>query len=68
VPFGIGPMELIIVLVVLLLLFGAKRLPEIGRNLGSGAREFKEGITGGGKREPDEEPDALPKPQDREQV
>jgi sec-independent protein translocase protein TatA len=31
---------------ILLVVFGAKRLPEIGRNLGSGAREFKKGITG----------------------
>ncbi len=45
-PFGIGPLELIILVVILLLVFGAKRLPEIGRGLGSSAREFKEGITG----------------------
>jgi sec-independent protein translocase protein TatA len=45
-PFGIGPLELVIILVILLLIFGAKRLPEIGRGLGSSAREFKEGITG----------------------
>ena len=45
-PFGIGPLELVILLVILLLIFGAKRLPEIGRGLGSSAREFKEGITG----------------------
>jgi sec-independent protein translocase protein TatA len=45
--FGIGPMELIIVLVILLVIFGAKRLPEIGRSLGSSAREFKKGITDG---------------------
>ena len=41
-----SPVQLIIVLVIVLLVFGAKRLPELGRNLGSGAREFKEGITG----------------------
>lgn len=45
-PFGIGPLELVIILVILLLIFGAKRLPEIGRGIGSSAREFKEGITG----------------------
>ena len=44
-PFGIGPLELVIILVILLLIFGAKRLPEIGRGIGSSAREFKEGIT-----------------------
>lgn len=41
-----SPIQLVIVLVILLLVFGAKRLPELGRNLGSGAREFKDGITG----------------------
>lgn len=45
-PFGIGPLELVIVLLILLVIFGAKRLPEIGRSLGSSAREFKHGITG----------------------
>ena len=37
----IGPGEIILILVVLLLLFGAKRLPEIGKSLGKGLREFK---------------------------
>ena len=40
----IGPMEMAIIAFLILLLFGAKRLPEIGRSLGSGMREFKEGI------------------------
>lgn len=44
-PFGIGPWELLIILFIVLLLFGAKRVPEMGRSLGSGMREFKEGIT-----------------------
>ena len=39
-PFGIGPLELVIVLLILLVIFGAKRLPEIGRSLGSSAREL----------------------------
>ena len=42
--FGLGPLELVLVLVILLVLFGARRLPEMGRQLGSGMREFKEGI------------------------
>jgi sec-independent protein translocase protein TatA len=46
-PFGIGTGELVILLVVLLLVFGAKRLPEMGRSLGKGMREFKEGVAGG---------------------
>ena len=43
-----GPLgwpEIIIILVVLLLLFGAKRLPEMGRSLGKGMREFKDAVT-----------------------
>jgi sec-independent protein translocase protein TatA len=43
---NIGPLELIIILLVVLLLFGAKRLPELGRSLGSGMREFKDSVTG----------------------
>jgi sec-independent protein translocase protein TatA len=43
---GFGPTELIIVLVIVLLIFGPKRLPGLGRQLGSGMREFKESITG----------------------
>ena len=56
-PFGIGIWELLIILVVLLLLFGAKRLPEMGRSLGKGMREFKDSVTGDSK---DDEPSALP--------
>jgi len=45
--FGqIGWPQLLIVLVIVLLVFGAKRLPEVGRSLGSGMREFKDGIKG----------------------
>lgn len=40
-PFNIGPMEMVFVVVVLLLIFGAKRLPELGSGLGKGIREFK---------------------------
>jgi sec-independent protein translocase protein TatA len=43
---NIGPLELILILLVVLLLFGAKRLPELGRSLGSGMKEFKESVTG----------------------
>ena len=45
-PFGISLPELLILLVVLLLVFGAKRLPEMGKSLGKGMREFKDGISG----------------------
>jgi sec-independent protein translocase protein TatA len=43
---NIGPLELVVILVVVLLLFGAKRLPELGKSLGSGMREFKDSVTG----------------------
>ena len=43
---GIGPTELIIVLVIVLLIFGPKRLPGLGKQLGSGMREFKDSISG----------------------
>ncbi|MEE9198293.1 MAG: twin-arginine translocase TatA/TatE family subunit [Dehalococcoidia bacterium] len=42
-PFGIGPGELVIVLVIVLILFGVGRLPEIGGALGKGIREFRKG-------------------------
>ncbi len=41
-----NPLHIIFLLIVLLLVFGAKRLPEIGRSLGSGMREFKQSISG----------------------
>lgn len=42
--FGIGLPELIIVILILLLLFGAKKLPELGRSIGSFGREVKKGL------------------------
>ena len=41
-----SPTHILLVLVVVLLLFGAKRLPEVGRSLGSGLRGFKESVSG----------------------
>ncbi len=43
---NVGPFELIIVLVVALLVLGPKRLPEVGRSLGNGIREFKDSLSG----------------------
>jgi sec-independent protein translocase protein TatA len=43
---NIGPLELAIVLVIALIIFGPKRLPDLGRSLGKGMREFKDSITG----------------------
>ncbi len=44
-PFNMGPMELVIVLIILLVLFGAKRIPEIGSGIGKGIREFKRSMS-----------------------
>jgi sec-independent protein translocase protein TatA len=41
-----GPLEIVILLVIVLLIFGPKRLPDLGRSLGRGMREFKESVTG----------------------
>ena len=61
---NIGPMELIIVLVIVLLIFGPKRLPGLGRQLGSGMREFKDSVTG--KAGDDDDRPALPKAADHD--
>ena len=57
-PIGIP--ELVIVLVILLVIFGPKRLPGLGKSLGSGMREFKDSISGDGKdRDDDDERPSL---------
>lgn len=55
---SIGPMELVVVLVIALLVLGPRRLPEAGRSLGTGMRQFKDGLTGRG--DDAERTDALP--------
>jgi sec-independent protein translocase protein TatA len=64
-PFGIGWMELVIVLLVALLVFGPKRLPEMGRSLGRGMREFKDSISG---RDDDRDVGELHAPEDEARV
>ena len=54
---SIGPTELIIVLVIVLVIFGPKRLPGLGRSLGSGMREFRDSVTGKADRDLDEDDD-----------
>jgi sec-independent protein translocase protein TatA len=54
---NIGPMELVIVLVVVLLIFGPKRLPGLGKQLGTGMREFKESISGKDRDDDDDKDD-----------
>jgi sec-independent protein translocase protein TatA len=63
-PFGIGLPEILIFLVVVLLLFGAKRVPEIGRSVGKGMREFKDAVSG----RDDERPPRLPAAEDEERA
>ena len=48
---SIGPMELIIVLAIALLVVGPKKLPELGRSIGGGMREFKDSVTGRADRQ-----------------
>jgi sec-independent protein translocase protein TatA len=50
-PLGIGPLEIVIVLIIVLIIFGPKRLPDLGRSLGRGMREFKDSVTGKDKDE-----------------
>jgi len=66
-PFGIGIWEMLILLLVLLLVFGPKKLPEMGRQLGKGMREFKDSVSGSDKDDDrfdsdrfDDEPAELP--------
>ena len=49
---SIGPMELVIILIIALIVVGPKKLPNVGRSLGSSMREFKEAITTGGTPAP----------------
>ena len=61
-PFSVGPMELILVLAIALIVLGPKRLPEAGKALGKGLREFKDSVSGIGQDDDDEdegEPSAL---------
>jgi sec-independent protein translocase protein TatA len=46
-----GPLEIVIILVIVLIIFGPKRLPDLGRSLGHGMREFKDSVTGKDKEE-----------------
>lgn len=44
-PFNVGPMELIVVLIIALVVLGPKKLPEVGKSLGKGMREFKDSLS-----------------------
>ena len=51
---SLGPQEIVLILIAALLLFGAKRLPELGKSLGQGMREFRRSLSGA-VEEPDKE-------------
>ena len=55
---NIGPMELVVILVIALVVLGPKKLPEVGRSVGKGMREFKESLSG----ESDDRDEAIEKP------
>jgi sec-independent protein translocase protein TatA len=54
------PWHIVVLLAIALLLFGGKRLPEIGRSLGHGMREFKDAVTGNSPDEPEPQPELPP--------
>ena len=55
---NIGPLELAIVLIIALVIFGPKRLPDLGKSLGSGMREFKDSLSGEHDDDDDDEQQA----------
>ena len=50
-PFNVGPGELVVVLIIALIVLGPKRLPEVGRSIGHGMREFKDSLNGDARRD-----------------
>jgi sec-independent protein translocase protein TatA len=60
---NVGPLELIVVLVIALIVLGPKRLPEVGRSVGKGMREFKEAISGDHDEDEPQQPEKLNTPQ-----
>ena len=62
-PGWVSPWELFILLAFILLLFGPKRLPEMGRSLGKGMREFKDSVTGKDQEELPAAEDKTEKPE-----
>ena len=65
---NIGPLELIVVLIIALVVFGPKRLPELGRSLGRGIREFRGSIGGDSKDDDDDDEEIRELERAREQA
>jgi sec-independent protein translocase protein TatA len=61
----VGPLEVVVVLIIALVVFGPKRIPELGKSLGKGMRQFKASLDGDDEEEDEQgEPGQLPKPTD----
>jgi sec-independent protein translocase protein TatA len=52
---NVGPLEIAVVLIIVLIIFGPKRLPELGKSMGHGIREFKDSISGNSDKDSPEE-------------
>jgi sec-independent protein translocase protein TatA len=57
--FGLGTTELIIILVLVMIIFGAGKLPQVGGALGKGLRNFKDGVKDGNDEKSEKEPDKI---------
>jgi sec-independent protein translocase protein TatA len=55
--FSFGPMEIVIILVIVLLLFGGKKIPELMKGMGKGIKEFKKGVSDDDDKKEDEKKD-----------
>ena len=56
---NVGPLELVVILAIALIVLGPKKLPEVGRSIGKGMREFKESLNGESERDDEDERPAL---------
>ena len=56
-PFNVGFQELMVILVIALIVLGPKKLPDFGRSLGNGLREFKDSISGDSSRDDEDDED-----------